>query len=222
VNHEEDIAKTVLEYLEWLDSWDSDLKHSEQVQLGLADLLEKISNSEVSSTKTDEREPKWLRPDALLELRLKSFEWASGRKAPDWLETPTRYLQQLALKVRYVYETEQVGPMTSSLLMHLYNEISAIKDKDINSSWDKSSSNQKAFIKNAEQNQGVGYAAYGEGWQKYWDDRWLTRRKNGKGWEYSAADILDALPSHVTPPDESTVRKHRLNIQKLRDASAKK
>jgi len=59
-------------------------------------------------------------------------------------------------------------------------------------------------------------AAKDDNWRQHWDDKWLERRENGKGWKYSAADIQAQLARlRVTGiPDESVIRKKRLEKAK--------
>jgi hypothetical protein len=54
-----------------------------------------------------------------------------------------------------------------------------------------------------------GHLAYKDNWLLYWNEAWLQRRKNGKGWLISANDIIKGLPHSVPAPNESTVNRHR-------------
>lgn len=220
MSKDENIRERLRKDLEWFKSWESDLSQSSVAETGLEDLLDKISEFNDASN-FGETAPIWLKSEALLKLRLKAFEWATGKVARDWLEAPTRYLLDLGWEIDELYRSEQVGPKASKLLRHLYEKIYEMKNQEIDAAWTKHTGNQRSFIRNAERGSGVGYAAHYENWEKYWDDRWLARRENDKGWKYSAADILNALPDGVTKPDESTIRKHRLRIQKLREAKCK-
>lgn len=60
----------------------------------------------------------------------------------------------------------------------------------------------------------TGHAAYPpeKSWITYWDNRWLERRPNGKGWLYSADRILKELPADVVPPSHTTISRYRKKV----------
>ena len=59
-----------------------------------------------------------------------------------------------------------------------------------------------------------GHAAFQDSWLDYWNDAWLQRRSNGKGWLYSTADIINSLPVNIPVPSTSTVWRYRTKLAK--------
>lgn len=109
--------------------------------------------------------------------------------------------------IRNAFE-EGVGDSGEAALRALWNtkeaEWSRILDIQSNSlmQWDKKRNSGKKF----------GYAANSNSWLAFWQDKWMQRRENGKGYVVSASEIISLLPSSIAIPDESTINRHRKKL----------
>ena len=90
------------------------------------------------------------------------------------------------------------------LVLCRYTANSRILDIQSNSlmQWDKKRNSGKKF----------GYAANSNSWLAFWQDKWMERRENGKGYLVSASEIISLLPSSIAIPDESTINRHRKKL----------
>lgn len=142
----------------------------------------------------------WVEFSANSEVR---FENQRGKLSPKVKEAFTE-LREAVASIRKAYD-EGAGVAVSKVLM------SHLETKD--QQWLKALDLQASALNTARRKEvlGVkrGHLAYKDNWLLYWNEAWLQRRKNGKGWLISANDIIKGLPHSVPAPNESTVNRHR-------------
>jgi|TARA_B110000211_G_scaffold205109_1_gene239158 hypothetical protein len=142
----------------------------------------------------------WVEFAANSEVR---FENQRGKLSPKVKEAFTE-LREAVASIRKAYD-EGAGVAVSKVLM------SHLETKD--QQWLKALDLQASALNTARRKEvlGVkrGHLAYKDNWLLYWNEAWLQRRKNGKGWLISANDIIKGLPHSVPAPNESTVNRHR-------------
>jgi hypothetical protein len=115
---------------------------------------------------------------------------------------------------RRAFNEEQVGPLSEEIIKDYLErledrwfEVAEIADAV-----------RRSYRSRVESGYKIGYAAQSEEkyWLTYWDDRWLERRPNGKGWVYSSDQIIRALPRPAVAPRHSTISRHRNKLAKSR------
>lgn len=157
-------------------------------------------------------QPVWLFVQEALHLVKDIGESTSGRYASDGMELAHAELARMLAMARRAFNEEQVGPLSEAiikahleLLENRWFEVAGVTDAV-----------RRSYRSRVESGYKMGYAAHSEEkfWLTYWDDRWLERRPNGKGWVYSTDRIIKALPDHAVPPKHSTVSRYRSKLAK--------
>jgi hypothetical protein len=111
---------------------------------------------------------------------------------------------------RKAFNEEQVGPLSEAIIK---DYLQRLEDK-----WfdvvEVTDAVRRSYQSRVESGYKMGHAAYPpeKSWVTYWDDRWLERRPNGKGWVYSADRILKELPADVVPPSHTTISRYRKKV----------
>jgi hypothetical protein len=108
------------------------------------------------------------------------------------------------------FRGEKIGALTENLLKEYF--FSLLSDYDAARELDGSMS--LARFDRAIKGKKTGHAAFQDSWLNYWNDAWLQRRSNGKGWLYSTTDIINSLPVNIPVPSTSTVRRYRTKLAK--------
>lgn len=164
--------------------------------------------------KVDETVPHWLWLGESLAYSESAFEISRSRELSQGIKNAFIKLRAVVEIMRKAFENEAVGEISEKVFRDYYNAAenewaNAVSFQDIN---------LKAVKKKLQQGHRRGHAAFDDNWQKYWDDKWLERRTNNKGWQYSANDILNELPAHIVIPDQSTISRYRNKLYKeIRD-----
>ena len=164
--------------------------------------------------KVDESVPEWLKRGESLAYTEDLFELSYNTGLSSGIKNAFSNLRVVVDSMRNAFENEEIGEIAEQVFRDYYNATErewasavSLRDKTL-----------KAMKKKLEQGHRRGHAAFDDNWQKYWDDKWLKRRTNNKGWQYSANDILNELPAHIVIPDQSTISRYRNKLYKeIRD-----
>jgi len=190
------------------------IKDEEWPQFSEEEIEAYYASIDESFWKVDETVPHWLWLGESLAYSESAFEISRSRELSQGIKNAFIKLRAVVEIMRKAFENEAVGEISEKVFRDYYNAAenewaSAVSFQDIN---------LKAVKKKLQQGHRRGHAAFGDNWQKYWDDKWLERRTNNKGWQYSANDILNELPSNIVIPDQSTISRYRNKLYKeIRD-----
>lgn len=164
--------------------------------------------------KVDESVPEWLRRGESLAYAENIFGLNYDTGLSSGIKNAFSNLRAVVEGIRNAFENEEIGEIAEQVFRDYYNATEgewasavSLRDKTL-----------KAMKKKLHQGYKRGHAAFGDNWQNYWEDKWLQRRANNKGWQYSANDILNELPAHIVIPDQSTISRYRNKLYKeIRD-----
>ncbi|CAI8305718.1 MAG: Uncharacterised protein [Porticoccaceae bacterium UBA1117] len=147
--------------------------------------------------------PHWLKMADLLVVTEHAIEINLGRKVAPKHQKSFDLLRSVVIDLHAAFQ-EGVGPEAEKVLFTYF--------KLVEKGWAKAFATQIKINRNwrnkIANGQKLGHSLYSHNWQEYWKDEWLERRPNGKGWVFSARDIIQQLPD-IPMPDESTVRRYR-------------
>jgi len=179
----------------------------EEIEMFLASLDEHV-------WKTDNVIPRWLWMGETLAYGESAFQHSQRRKLSPAIKKSFSKLREVVGNIRRAFEKEMIGDVTEKVLRDYYQTVEDewwsavdIRDKTL-----------KGIEKRLIEGRKTGHAAFNDNWMSYWDDSWLERRVNNKGWVHSARDIINKLPSHIVLPVESTISRHRKKLYELKRA----
>lgn len=164
--------------------------------------------------KVDETVPEWLQRGESLAYIEYLYELSYNTGLSSGIKNAFSNLRVVVESIRNAFENEEIGEIAEQVFRDYYNATErewasavSLRDKTL-----------KAVKKKLQQGHKRGHAAFGDNWQNYWEDKWLQRRANNKGWQYSANDILNELPAHIVIPDQSTISRYRNKLfEEIRD-----
>jgi hypothetical protein len=153
----------------------------------------------------DDSVPHWLWCGETLAYSEDGFEYSQTKPLSPTIKQAFSQLRVVVSKIRKAYELEHIDKITEEIFHDYYLKVEdewadAVSFRD---------QTLKAARKRLQQGKKMGHAAFDDNWQNYWEDKWLQRRANNKGWQYSANDILNELPAHIVIPDQSTISRYR-------------
>jgi len=154
--------------------------------------------------------PVWLFVQEALHHAKDLNESMSECYASEGMERAHSDLVRVLIMARKAFNEEQVGPLSEAIIK---DYLQRLEDR-----WFEvvgmTEAVRRSYRSRVESGYKTGHAAYpqGKSWITYWDDRWLERRPNGKGWVYSADLILKELPADVVLPSHTTISRYRKKI----------
>jgi hypothetical protein len=163
---------------------------------------------------SEKDQPVWLSVQEALHHVKDHIESTTGRYASDGMELAHSELVRMLAMARRAFNEEQVGPLSAEIIK---DHLELLEDRWFEAEG-MTDAVRRSYRSRVESGYKTGYAAQSEErfWRTYWDDRWLERRPNGKGWVYSTDQIIKALPDHAVHPKHSTVSRYRNKLAKSR------